>query len=632
VASVFLSYDREDLARAKTIASALEKAGHSVWWDRHIRGGSQFSREIEEALKRAEVVVVLWSSRSVESAWVRDEAAAGRDSNRLVPVLIEPVDPPLGFRQYQCVDLIKRRAAGTDELAQAVDALAHERAPTQDSLRPPVRFRSSSSAIWVLGISVIALATIAFLVWRPWAAAGASPVVAVVPVEQTPAARAVSRQLLVLLGTLEAAKTESMTLVESSSGHHDLRLEVGWSDNPEGSQAQLALIEARDSSLLWSGTFNAARGRGADLEQQLAFTAAQVLSCAFEALAEEPRLRHQVVKLYLSACRQLDDLTYGEYRQLIPAFRQVTELAPEFAGGWAKMLQAEALAWLLGPRDKGLGQSLKGDIIKARKVNPHMAEAYLAQAHMTPQWQYAERFRLLDLAIRENPSHPLSFATRSYYLRQIGRMDESVDNAKRAAELDPLSPVRRYDFILALTYAGLFDRARQEINRAALLWPGSSIVAEARYRFNARYGDPKDALQYLNSSGPVSQSRSADAFLRARLRPTPAAIDAAIKEGQREYRSGPEGIFILVETLGEFDREADLKPILLNWAQPEMAGRLAEVLFRPTLEELRYDPLFMRIAQRLQLIRYWRNADKWPDFCSEPQLPYDCRKVAAIYN
>lgn len=63
-----------------------------------------------------------------------------------------------------------------------------------------------------------------------------------------------------------------------------------------------------------------------------------------------------------------------------------------------------------------------------------------------------------------------------------------------------------------------------------------------------------------------------------------------------------------------------------------MAGRLAEVLFRPTLEELRYDPLFMRIAHRLQLISYWRTTDKWPDFCSEPQLPYDCRKEAAIYG
>src|SRR5438105_5820435 len=79
MASVFLSYDHEDAERAAPIAAALEKAGHSVWWDRHIHGGAEYNSEIENAVERADVVVVLWSERSVRSAWVRDEAAEGRD-------------------------------------------------------------------------------------------------------------------------------------------------------------------------------------------------------------------------------------------------------------------------------------------------------------------------------------------------------------------------------------------------------------------------------------------------------------------------------------------------------------------------------------------------------------------------
>ena len=63
---VFLSYVRQDVARAEAVAKALEKSGHDVWWDRHIKGGAEFSREIEEALSRAEAVVVLWSANSVE--------------------------------------------------------------------------------------------------------------------------------------------------------------------------------------------------------------------------------------------------------------------------------------------------------------------------------------------------------------------------------------------------------------------------------------------------------------------------------------------------------------------------------------------------------------------------------------
>jgi hypothetical protein len=78
MASVFLSYDRDDAAKARPLAAALEKAGHSVWWDLRVRGGAQFSKVIEEALQAADAVVVLWSKNSVDSAWVRDEAAAGR--------------------------------------------------------------------------------------------------------------------------------------------------------------------------------------------------------------------------------------------------------------------------------------------------------------------------------------------------------------------------------------------------------------------------------------------------------------------------------------------------------------------------------------------------------------------------
>ena len=86
MAHVFLSYDRGDVGPAQSIAELLEGAGHSVWWDRHIKGGVQFSNEIEQELERAQAVLVLWSQRSVQSAWVRDEAAAGRDSGRLVPI------------------------------------------------------------------------------------------------------------------------------------------------------------------------------------------------------------------------------------------------------------------------------------------------------------------------------------------------------------------------------------------------------------------------------------------------------------------------------------------------------------------------------------------------------------------
>ena len=49
MASLFLSYAREDAKTAQRIAGSLEAAGHRVWWDRHVHAGSRFSSEIDAA-------------------------------------------------------------------------------------------------------------------------------------------------------------------------------------------------------------------------------------------------------------------------------------------------------------------------------------------------------------------------------------------------------------------------------------------------------------------------------------------------------------------------------------------------------------------------------------------------------
>ena len=128
MARVFLSYEREDAATARTIALALEKAGHMVWWDQVIKAGAQYGNEIEQALKESDAVVVLWSERSVNSAWVRDEAATGRDRGRLIPVALDLCKPPLGFRQYQTLDLSGDKAERLEGLLDAIASSSGEEA------------------------------------------------------------------------------------------------------------------------------------------------------------------------------------------------------------------------------------------------------------------------------------------------------------------------------------------------------------------------------------------------------------------------------------------------------------------------------------------------------------------------
>jgi tetratricopeptide (TPR) repeat protein len=103
---LFLSYAREDRATAQQLAHALAEEGFSVWWDREIRGGRDFTAEIAANLRAARRVVVLWSPQAVESSFVRDESARARDAGKLLPLRIADVELPLGFGQIQTLDLI----------------------------------------------------------------------------------------------------------------------------------------------------------------------------------------------------------------------------------------------------------------------------------------------------------------------------------------------------------------------------------------------------------------------------------------------------------------------------------------------------------------------------------------------
>lgn len=118
MSTVFLSYCRSDQAEAARLAAALAQAGFDVWWDHLLEGGAAFAKRIESALEGADAVVVLWSVHSIESDWVLDEAARGRDLRKLVPASLDGTLAPLGFRQYQTIDLGLWRS-GKDESAIA---------------------------------------------------------------------------------------------------------------------------------------------------------------------------------------------------------------------------------------------------------------------------------------------------------------------------------------------------------------------------------------------------------------------------------------------------------------------------------------------------------------------------------
>lgn len=148
MSDIFISYASVDRARAQQLATALERQGWSVLWDRQIPPGKTFDQVVEEELNAARCVVVLWSQAAVSSRWVKAEASEGAQREVLVPVLIDDVRIPLEFRRIQAARLVNWQETGPhpefDKLLRAIKEILG--LPSIPKLTPQ---SSSPEAGWV---------------------------------------------------------------------------------------------------------------------------------------------------------------------------------------------------------------------------------------------------------------------------------------------------------------------------------------------------------------------------------------------------------------------------------------------------------------------------------------------------
>jgi hypothetical protein len=148
MASIFISYAREQKPFAAELAKDLIAGRHTVWWDHEMNAGEDFDRYIRDRITAAEAVVVIWSDEAAASAYVRGEARSALRLEKLVPVAISGFDftnlPP-DFQSYHTVGLDDRPAilrAVTAKIGKPHPIPAPTKKPstkTSNAKRPPVQ-------------------------------------------------------------------------------------------------------------------------------------------------------------------------------------------------------------------------------------------------------------------------------------------------------------------------------------------------------------------------------------------------------------------------------------------------------------------------------------------------------------
>jgi tetratricopeptide (TPR) repeat protein len=647
MAKLFLSYSRKDEAKARRFTTWLEREGHDVWRDEDdIGGGASFSSEIEKALKDADAVLVLWSAESVQSAWVRDEAAYGRDRGKLIPLSLDQTEPPLGFRQFQTVSLSSwkhRDPLNADRIRSAIARVADlpEYAPGP---RPVPQRRLSKGLLGkpaLIGglVALVAAAAIAAFFWQRWSG-NRQIAIAVLPSPQSQDRAMAADYANVAAGDLAAFlprrfdRAKVIAPAEASAAVRGYRMLISTDPHGAAVNASLTLSDEDDRTTLWSKNWSVADASAADLKAEVSAFASKAALCLTEAQGGSNRLSQPALGLYLSGCAELGDTNVSN-EDFEATFERVLKLAPDFAPAWNYL--ALSRSWIAeslpdsSPARATAAQSARQAIGMARKLNPDSAMSYDAEYHLISNDTF-RGLQLLEQGAKVDPDDGRIQMHLSEVFQSVGRMSDSVQAAQRGVELDPAVPYTRSQYILALVYSGAFSKAKADIAEARKKWPNDSAIDFAEFGYQLRYGDPAAALALLPRVTNFSDAQMVPyrKMLAARLDPTPAKVTEAIAALRGQSAITPTTQNRVLLALGNFGRVEEVYQLLEDPAfQPFIES---DALFRPDFAPVRADPRFMQIAARLGLVRYWRQTGYWPDFCTSERLRYDCKTEAAKYR
>ena len=435
-----------------------------------------------------------------------------------------------------------------------------------------------------------------------------------------------------------AADAKSISIAGKPTSRADYVIHIGEQKTGDGVRSDLSL--ANSHTLLWSAIIERTKDT-TYLRQQITAELADVVLCALQRGAGAAHFTNSV-GLFLSACERLRDF---DAMPMSPAavgtFQKLAAMEPDSAQalGLAALAEAQLArdAWQTntGAHVSSLRSLAAADFARALSLDANADAAYAAKSLLAGPTDWGAQLSALDEGLSHDPNSALLYAYRVGVLENVGRMDDAIQNARRAVALDPNSPWYRAVLISALAYSGYSQSAFGELRSARSIWPDDPAIEEVASRLELRFGDPAALLRTIEAGNIVPNTSAEQArgmelmYLAARANPTPVNVGEAIKASLAFWDNGLRGPFFPLQTLSEFGRVDEAYLVLGNRsALAYLRLGDTDVLFRAGMRSIRLDPRFMDIASRLGLVRYWQASGVWPDFCEDAGLRYDCRREA----
>lgn len=626
MADVFLSYASEDRARIAPLARALADAGFSLWWDRNIPAGSDFAQTIEREITAATAVVLAWSETSVRSQWVRDEAAFARDAGKLIPLLIDASDPPMGFRQIQAIDLRDwhgdPRSPAFAALVTAVrERLARDGARLPEPTKPvstahPRAFLARRRAPLIAAL-VLAAGALATWAWLQFSAPGAHIALGEVEV-QSFAANPPDPARAALAASYAAAFRERLTesgirnapaAADRREGRSELVLSGELNDQAGRNILSVRIDDRRSGATLY--TVRGEPTEGAAWEANLAGFA---LKCALK--RRDPALGPDVLSRYIYGCAHFLERDFAAMHAVAKELHEAAPKDSKALGFYAVALAG--LGWgqarSAAEHDRFLNEAAR--VADATlQLDPHNADALFTKGFTLSDSQFAEQETWWRRALDADPELAWALGRYARLLSDVGRVREAIDVGLRAQMQRRVVEVQ-----VARQLASLGDQHEAHAQYEIVRPMNPQRVAAQELVTDVLYGDVDAAAKALRerpeAAGTLLPCLTQMLAVRRR-QPVDAARYAAACSGGGEFSARA---FALAGNLDAAYRELNV------YLDP--AERSIPQLFWPEMRGFIRDPRFWPLAARFGFVEYWLQSGQWPDFCSEPDLPFDCKVEA----
>lgn len=541
------------------MAAALTAEGYSVWWDRHLAGGDEFSAEIEKELSAAKAVIVAWSVDGSKSRWVKDEAGIAAGAGKLVAVSLDGSEPPIGFKQFHAIDFgdasdavfaeVKRSvglkinpAAGPKTEATVLTATSAK--PSQGDSRKKLAIAAAVTiAALFAGIIVIRglqnPATPAGEITPEIAAADAQQstgdyrsiaVLAFTDLspqgDQEYFSDGIAEELLNVLArdtTLRvAARTSSFAFKgkEQSIGVIGKALNVDavleGSVRKAGDQLRITaqLIDVQSGFHLWSQTYDRELTDVFAIQDEIAQAIVGSLpsSGASHKVTAVRQTNREAYDLYLQGRHHLMRRTRPSIERANALFERSVAIDPTYAPAWAEL----AMSTLLLRRGPGTYGNLDlseviaiagPEIDKALTLDPALAEAHVASGlFKVNKGDSRGALTAYRRAIELNPSTPNARHLLYITLLRNGEFREAFEVIDEAAAFDPLSGIISENHVASLIRRGQTEDAINAAQRLIDLhpdWPLAKLALAYAYNDNRQFAE---AARLLDEAATAARS------------------------------------------------------------------------------------------------------------------------------